>query len=149
MSVITETAHPIDTAHGAALSANPEADQLHARIRELENELHTTAGAFAAFKALVVTRGEEAAREHGWCSVYDNILDDLGLQRPARRVRGTLTLTITFEGTPDDITDGMRECFVRDSLHPAGEMDDWLDDDWTDTRLCVEEITVSDLEQIT
>lgn len=55
---------------------------------------------FESFKIRVAAVGEAAARRHGWCGTYDAILAELGLTRPVRRITGTITVTVNFEGTP-------------------------------------------------
>ena len=93
--------------------------------------------------------GEAAARLHGWCSTYDAILAELGLTRPVRRITGTITVTVNFDGTPNDAERAMSHDFVRDSLRLRNlEATDWFDSDWEDMDLTIDadQIVVSDLD---
>ena len=104
---------------------------------------------FESFRIRVATVGEAAARRHGWCSTYDAILAELGLTRPARRITGTITVTVTFEGTPNDAERALSHDFVRDSLRLRHlEATDWFDSDWEDMDLTIDadQIVVSDLD---
>jgi len=103
---------------------------------------------FESFKSQVATVGEEAARRHGWCDAYDAILDELGLARPARRVTGTITLTLAFTGTPADVERAMSHRFVRDSLQLQDmELAEWFDNDWQDVEITIDRdmIVISDV----
>lgn len=104
---------------------------------------------FESFKIRVAAVGEAAARRHGWCGTYDAILAELGLTRPVRRVTGTITVTVNFEGTPNDAERAMSHDFVRDSLRLRNlEATDWFDSDWEDMDLTIDadQIVVSDLD---
>ncbi len=119
-----------------------ERDAARAELARLEAD-------FESFKVRVTTVGEAAARLHGWCGTYDAILDELGLSRPQRRIAGTITVTLSFTGTPNDIERGQSPNFVRDSLRLSYlETTEWLDGDWEDVNITIDadQITVSALE---
>ena len=104
---------------------------------------------FESFKIRVATVGEAAARRHGWCGTYDAILAELGLTRSVRRITGTITVTVNFEGTPNDAERALSHDFVRDSLRLRNlEATDWFDSDWEDMDLTIDadQIVVSDLD---
>lgn len=114
-------------------------DRLRAERDSARADRDRAAAEFESFKVQVSTVGEEAARRHGWCGTYDAILAELGLSRPVRRVTGTITLTLSFTGTPNDIERAMSHRFVRDSLQlPDMELAEWFDNDWDDTDISID-----------
>ena len=106
----------------------------------------------AEFKARVAEVGDRAAREHGWCRVFDTILDELGLTRPVRRVSGTVTVTLIVSADPVDPTGrgGVPDSdFFRDSIRDSAFMYEVMDGDWTDVEVTVESIDVQEVAHCT
>lgn len=81
------------------------------------DRLEHQAESFQAFKDKVVEAASKAAEEHGWCEVVDNILEDLGLERPTVTYAGTMTITVQFHA---ELGKGKRALpsvsWVRDSI---------------------------------
>ena len=129
-----------------------EIDRLRSERDVARAERDRVTADFESFKSQVATVGEEAARRHGWCDAYDAILDELGLARPARRVTGTITLTLGFTGTPADVERAMSNRFVRDSLQLQDmELAEWFDNDWQDVEITIDRdmIVISDVTMAT
>jgi hypothetical protein len=105
-----------------------ETDLLLQRHREMAKrceQLSATAAsaeaAFEVFKRKVVEVADEYAQEHGWCSVIDQALEDLGLERSPKEYRAKLTITVDVYGV---LARGRRDLpegdWVRDSIGVRG-----------------------------
>ena len=68
------------------------------------------------FKREVVRLASEAAEEHNWCSVIDDILGELGLARPKPSYRAELTIQVQFSAQRTDSRDCPSTSWVRDSI---------------------------------
>jgi len=99
---------------------------------------------FAEFKDRVARVAMSYAREHNWCSVVTDALDDLGLQPPDVRVNGEFTVTYTFTAflSAEHHRD-LSDSFVRDSLNASVSDGVRLDSDWSDADISVESVDVS------
>lgn len=78
-----------------------ERNRLAAKCEELQQKLDSTPEGFReleAFKRKVVQVAEEYAKEHGWCSVIDEALDELGLKRAPTSYTAQLTIQVSFTG---------------------------------------------------
>lgn len=64
-------------------------------VEEEAGEAETLEG----LKARVYVAAKAAAKQHGWCSVVDRVLADVGIEAPAREF--TLTIPITVTSTTD------------------------------------------------
>lgn len=75
--------------------ANTQANRADQAVRELQ-----------AFKNRVVEVGAEAAENHDWCAVYDEIMSDLGLPGRVRsfevEVKVSYQVTVSVEATSQD-----------------------------------------------
>jgi hypothetical protein len=146
---MTLTTDTMTATTGWAAQPTPVAQNTSSEPGELERlrserdaaraELARLQADYESFKVRVTTVGEAAARRNGWCGTYDAILDELGLNRPQRRIAGTITVTLSFTGTPNDIERGQSPDFVRDSLRLSYlETTEWLDSDWEDVNITID-----------
>lgn len=67
-----------------------EVDMLRRQLTDARRETTLAVRALEHFKEQVVEIGGAAAEEHGFCSVYDQIMEDLGLPRRAREMQVTV-----------------------------------------------------------
>jgi chromosome segregation ATPase len=90
-----------------------EARRYHARCDELTGDLNQARTEkqqaednLQRFKDRVVDVGGQAAEQHEWCGVYDEIMEKLGLPRRERefevRVRVSYDTTVTLMATSDE-----------------------------------------------
>ncbi len=131
---------------GAAATARILAQR--STIRRLENVEHE----LAAFKERVADVASEYAVRHGWCSVVDQALGELGLERRAEKYTATAMIKVTFTATlaqrrglpseewvrnsirEDALLDAIREDFALDDDHSGVEIDDVEIDEITDVE---------------
>lgn len=86
---------------GEITGLQAERNRLAAKCEELQQKLDSTPEGFReleAFKRKVVQVAEEYAKEHGWCSVIDEALDELGLKRAPTSYTAQMTIQVSFTG---------------------------------------------------
>lgn len=81
-------------------------------IRRLENIEQE----FDAFKERVVSVASDYAQQHGWCSVVDEALGDLGLERHPKKYVATAVIRVKFIATLRERQELPGEGWVRDSI---------------------------------
>ncbi len=160
-SLLNGSTHPPSTItappDAAALDADDPAvlrarlERLTGTVQATETERDQAVQALADFKQRVARVGDRAAREHDWCSVFDGILDNLGLTRPPHKVTGDLTIRLRVTGEPDDYNEAVNALsgYLRNSVqHSAleGLDDDLLDSDWSDVSVEVIGVEVDHIE---
>src|SRR5699024_2747697 len=93
----------------------------------------------------------ELAREHGWCGVVTEALDELGIPVPTREHEIRVTVDLVFTAT---CTDRMREVdtsWAQESFgvtDRSGEFTISLDSDWEDASVEVESYRVTSVEEV-
>ena len=145
------------TATSSATTTEPAA---HEDVESLRLQLAQTQAALevaqrygaeqiAAFKDRVRSVARSYAREHSWCSVVDNALDDLGVATSCEykfevllRVQVNANL---IAATPDDPTAFVRRSLSVDTSSDS-EVELELDDDWED--LDIRSVTVESVENV-
>jgi hypothetical protein len=122
------------------------------QIRLLETQLASARAELVDFKNKVVTLGEEYATNHNFCSVYDELMDELGLERPSRRVKitGTVEVTIYADFNGSDRSDATSRSFIQSSFRSYDLEDavDLLDSDWDDQSVSAGSFTVHSVERV-
>ena len=83
--------------------------KLEAKVQRQYEQMET-------FKREVVRVASEAAEEHNWCSVIDDILRELGLERERPTYTAELTITVSFSASRTDSRDCPERSWVRDSI---------------------------------
>ena len=140
------TQSPTEPDSSAAL--HERLDRLSTNLRTAEADRDQARADLDTFKTRVSEVGDRAAREHGWCHVFDGLLDELGLTRPVRRVSGTVTVTLTITADPADPRSRAGdpdEGFFRDSIRDSAFLYDVMDGDWTNVEVTVHGIDVEDV----
>lgn len=140
---------PIDTtSEESPAMLRDRIDRLTTTVQLAEGDRDRARRELEEFKGRVAEVGDRAAREYGWCHVFDGILDELGLTRPVRRVSGTVTVTLIVAADPVDPTGrgGVPDSdFFRDSIRDSAFMYDVMDGDWTNVEVILESIDVQEV----
>jgi len=134
-------------------AVDEEKERLTQRIADLErlNAQQTrTINLMTETEMRVGEKAMELAREHGWCGVVTDALDELGIPVPTREHEIRVTVDLVFTAT---CTDRMREVdtsWAQESLRvddESGEFTISLDSDWEDASVKVESYYVSSVEE--
>lgn len=94
-----------DYRRAANTNTEPEnnvTDTENETLDELREKLAQQQTEFAEFKARVYTVGKAAAVEHGWCSVFDTLMDELGIEAPKPKWPAPGKL-FRMQGEPDSV----------------------------------------------
>lgn len=124
-----------------AATAEIEVETLRVRVAELESRL--TAQQVDAETRLDTLRSEvgikamELAREHGWCSVVDDALRELGIEPPQAETRMSVTVEFDIVATSIDQRRDITTEWVTNSLifGDGEEGTIALDTDWEDVAV--------------
>lgn len=108
------------------------------RIEERDREL-------GDFKTRVTAVAMNYAREHNWCSVVTEALDELGLEPLPTRISGTLTVTYSFTAELDPQRRGQLSAeWLRQSVVVSGTDAPEFDSDFDNTTFDVEYVAVDE-----
>lgn len=103
-------------------------EQLMTRTRAAERALET-------FKADVLAAAVTGAADNGWCREIKDIVSNLGLDWPQRRVSFTVHLAVEMTATcRKDDEDATSESFIKASLS-LDDADVSMDEDWQDVEV--------------
>jgi hypothetical protein len=92
-------------------------DSLESRLIQAQQAQSRAESALDNFKEQVVDVASRFATEHGWCSVIDEALEELGLKRKPKTYSAKLTITVDFTaGLSSGRSDTPSESWVRDSV---------------------------------
>ena len=75
---------------------------LRAQVSELSSRSATAEIELEEFKNRVAAVASRYAKAHGWCSVVDEALSDLGLERISSRYTAALNIRVEFTATSND-----------------------------------------------
>jgi hypothetical protein len=113
--------------------------QLRAEIANLQRRLSSSFSEHERFKELVTSTASKYARRHDWCSVVDEALEEMGLEREPVSFSGVISVRINFtanrsdgeRGTPNarDVT---RWLYGEDDVREAIGENLSLDSDYAD-----------------
>src|SRR5690625_2196569 len=135
-------------------AVDEEKERLTQRIADLErlNAQQTrTINLMTETEMRVGEKAMELAREHGWCGVVTDALDELCIPVPTREQEIRLTVDLVFTAT---CTDRMREVdtsWAQESFggtDRSGERTISLDSDWEDAAVKGEARRVASVEEV-
>lgn len=130
-----------------------EIDRLRLELAEARGRVEAQEREHAEFRRTVGRVAMAKAREHNWCGVVREALDEMGVEVPDDRVSATLTITVKVSGLRSDHAQRGEERWFRnsltsDSIEAALAEAKLLDSDWDeeDKAVYVASVVASDIE---
>jgi hypothetical protein len=122
-----------------------ELDQARVALAEARQHAEEHDRDLDNFKTRVAAVAMNYAREHNWCSVVTEALDELGLEPPPTRISGTLTVTYSFAAELDPKSRGQLSAeWLRQSVVVSGTDAPTLDSDFDNTHFDVDYVAIDD-----
>ena len=146
---LERTSSLLEETRGRVSGLTDERDSLQ---RRLSQALSDEDAKLERFKEQVVEVASRYAEDNDWCSVIDNALNELGLERKTTVYGGILTITVAFHAERSRGKSGLpSRSWVRDSLSLSslrGAIEDCLefDADHESSEVDSVEFAVSGLE---
>jgi hypothetical protein len=141
-----------DALNARAAQLTLDVDRLY---RELCESREVAGRDLTRFKQRVVEVATRYAKDNDWCSVIDNALDELGLERPRVKYRARATITVEFTAELADrsanlpgrgwVESSMNMTAIEDAITDALDNDE---DHEAETNVRDISITVSSVEAV-